>query len=146
MYSENDRVYERFLIYLTVPMEPAQKHLPDGITLFSWITGALFLMFGVLNFFMTAPVDLQLKSFHASLHVLLGCAGLLLPRHRRTFAVTVTAIGLVLSMLGFAGITDVPGLITLNGPLNYAYGVIGIIGLLLVIARPTKAMPAAVPQ
>jgi len=119
-------------------MEPEKHHHLNWITLFSWIAGTLFLAYGMLNFFMDAPVDLRLKPFHASLHALLGCVGLFLPRYRRTFLMTMTVIGLACSIIGFAGVTAVPGLLTLNAPLNYGYAVIGIIGLLLVVSLPAQ--------
>ncbi len=122
-------------------MEPTKPHRPNGVALFSWITGALFLAYGILNFYMNAPIDLRLRPFHASLHVLLGLAGLFLPRYRRTYLVAVTAIGLTCSIIGFAGVNNVPGLLTLNTPLNYGYAVIGMASLLVVVSQPSRTTP-----
>jgi len=123
-------------------MEPTLRHRPTGITWFSWIIGVLFLTYGIMNFFMNSPIDLRLKPFHASLHVLLGLAGLFLPRYRRMYLVTVTGIGLACSIVGFAGIDGIPGLMTLTTPLNYAYAAIGIITLLVVLTYQ-QAPPVA---
>ncbi len=103
-------------------------------TLFTIISGSLLLIFGVLNFFMNSPIDLQLKPFHATLHVVLGISALCLPRYRRICIYSVTIVGLLFSIIGFAGVSNVPGLITLNAPLNYAYAIVGIIGLLVVVS------------
>lgn len=109
---------------------------------FAMIVGWVLILVGILNFFLTSPVDLTLKPVHAVFHIVAGLLGVVLVKSHKGYTMWVGIVGVLLAVVGFAGVKDIFGLIDLPSLFNYVHAIIGVAGLLVFFgARGAKMAP-----
>ncbi len=106
------------------------------------IVGWVLILVGILNFFLTSPVDLKLEPTHAVFHIVAGLLGVVLVKSHKGYTMWVGIVGVLLAVVGFAGVEDILGLIDLPALFNYVHAVLGVAGLLVYFgARGEKIAP-----
>ncbi|MFA5775452.1 MAG: DUF4383 domain-containing protein [Ilumatobacteraceae bacterium] len=99
--------------------------------MFAMITGWVLIVIGILNFFLTSPVDLKVKPVHAILHIVVGLLGVGLMKMHRGYTMWVGIGGVLLAIIGFAGVKDILNIVDFTTSSNWIHAVIGVVGLLV---------------
>jgi uncharacterized membrane protein len=99
--------------------------------MFAMIIGWVLIVVGVLNFFLTSPVDIKLEPAHAVFHIVVGLLGVALMKMHRGYTMWVGVGGVLLAILGFAGVKDILGIIDLPALFNWIHAIIGVAALLV---------------
>lgn len=114
--------------------------------MFAMITGWVLIVIGILNFFLTSPVDLKVKPVHALLHIVVGLLGVGLMKMHRGYTMWVGIGGVLLAIIGFAGVKDILNIVDFTTSSNWIHAVIGVVGLLVFFMAKgtgTASKPAA---
>lgn len=109
------------------------------------IVGWVLILVGVLNFFLE-PV--KLLPAHGVFHIVAGLLGVVLSKSHKGYTMWVGIIGVLLAIIGFAGVEEILGIIDLPVLFNYVHALLGVAGLLVyfgargggVMAKPTTPM------
>lgn len=95
------------------------------------IVGWALVIVGVMNFFYQAPDAIKIMPVHAVIHIIAGSIGIVFRKNHQGYTLWIGIIGVLLSMLGFAGLESVTRFIDLPSGFNYIHAVLGIAGLLV---------------
>lgn len=110
--------------------------------MFAMIVGWVLIVVGILNFFLTSPIDMKVKPVHAIIHIVVGLLGVALMKMHRGYTLWVGIGGVLLAIIGFAGVDELFGIIDLPALFNWVHAVIGVAGLLVYfMAKGTGTMP-----
>ncbi|MBI4093180.1 MAG: hypothetical protein HY420_04620 [Candidatus Kerfeldbacteria bacterium] len=112
---------------------------------FAMIVGWVLILVGILNFFVTKPESIAVTSSHAVFHIVAGLLGVILPKSHKGYTLWVGIVGVLLAIVGFAGVTQITSLINLPTGFNYIHAILGVVGLLVYFgARGDKSMSSGV--
>ncbi|MBI4089799.1 MAG: hypothetical protein HY421_00185 [Candidatus Kerfeldbacteria bacterium] len=110
---------------------------------FAMIVGWVLILVGILNFFLE---PIKLMPAHGVFHIVAGLLGVVLSKSHKGYTMWVGVIGVLLAVIGFAGVEEILGIIDLPVLFNYVHALLGVAGLLVYFgARGGGAMakPAA---
>ncbi len=110
---------------------------------FAMIVGWVLILVGIVNFFDT---PLMVWPAHAVFHIVAGILGVWLAKdHGEGYTMWVGIVGIVLAVIGFAGVTDLLGLGLINLPtiFNWVHLILGVAGLWVYFARGKGGMKMA---
>ena len=108
---------------------------------FAMIVGWVLIIVGVLNFFV---VSMMLMPVHAVFHIVAGVLGVWLKDNHEGYTMWVGIVGVGLAIMGFAGMTNLLGVIDLTSMFNWVHLILGVLGLLVYFNRGKGGM--AMPQ
>lgn len=92
------------------------------------IVGWVLILVGVLNFFIS---PLEVRPAHAVFHIVAGLLGVILVKSHRGYTMWVGVVGVLLAVLGFAGMEEITPLIDLPVLFNYVHALLGVVGFLV---------------
>ena len=98
---------------------------------FALSIGWIFVFVGIMNFFVTSPDTIKVLPAHAILHIVAGLVGVIFRNSYKGYILWVSIIGILLSVLGFAGVKEVTTYFNLPVGFNYFHAVVGITSLLV---------------
>ncbi len=108
------------------------------------IVGWILILVGIANFFLTKSDAFHVTSAHAVLHIVAGLLGVALPKSHKGYTMWVGIVGVLLAILGFAGLKELTSWINLPSGFNYIHAVLGVVGLLVYFGARggSKMMPS----
>ena len=103
---------------------------------FAMVVGWVLIVVGVLNFFVE---PIMVMPVHALIHIVAGALGVWAAKeHSEGYTMWVGIVGLLLAILGFAGMTNILGVIDLTTTFNYIHLILGVVGLVVYFMGRSK--------
>ncbi|MEK7497273.1 MAG: hypothetical protein AAB657_05260 [Patescibacteria group bacterium] len=103
---------------------------------FAMVVGWVLIVVGVLNFFVE---PIMVMPVHALFHIVAGALGVWAAKeHSEGYTMWVGIVGLVLAILGFAGMANILGVIDLTVTFNYVHLILGVVGLVVYFMGRSK--------